>query len=551
MDDKCLTDGSFSKVEPKNIMGQRAPKLHIPLPPVDPPIASLTYDTLFRAFEFIQERPMLSTGITRSKQLYYAALTCKAFVNAALDHLWRSMNSIFPLVRILPMLDLVDGVYMLTRRLGAEERTRLEVYTRRIRFLAINDSVHPVFSPLTTMELQSSLSSLQQIYCSSPSSLMMTIFPIILSKTLRRFELNAQTHVSHIHIQSFLYALQSKAPDLEQLVIRRTLVDEGTFDAVLGFSNLRLLDFSPAEDIPLVHIYQIFMLPEIRVLALDLPDRIAPYLRGKSREFPTLIKLTKLHALCFEGRASTVAFVLSRMRDGFVKEVDIKLRQDPPRQLPRSVKTGEDLPSMYPIECCVGVFRAQWQTALYSIILSSGEDRPSSLLCSCKVLSGLEQLPRLSKLHIVGWTLSLPQCAALSRGISHIEDLRIEVASLNAAVTGQDLSFFGEFARNCPNLALFHVKFDKCQQNTKLSSPELSRRSNAGMLKELVVETRDVLDMQDKLKIAVDVAQYLGLLFPGLQNIRPMSGISAGFWGHVFRMVRLVHDVKSKDSGSV
>ena len=46
------------------------------------------------------------------QNLLWVALTCKAFLEPALDRLWRSLDSLFPLLRTLPSFTQSDGTYV-------------------------------------------------------------------------------------------------------------------------------------------------------------------------------------------------------------------------------------------------------------------------------------------------------------------------------------------------------------------------------------------------------------------------------------------------------
>lgn len=71
-------------------------------------------DILSHVFEYLgmdDGSPSEEEGTGR-KHLYWAALTCKTFVDPALDVLWRSMRSLMPLIQILRPLELVGEFYV-------------------------------------------------------------------------------------------------------------------------------------------------------------------------------------------------------------------------------------------------------------------------------------------------------------------------------------------------------------------------------------------------------------------------------------------------------
>ena len=46
------------------------------------------------------------------RTLLCLALTCKAFLEPALDRLWRNLDSLFPLLKVLPAFIQTDGTYV-------------------------------------------------------------------------------------------------------------------------------------------------------------------------------------------------------------------------------------------------------------------------------------------------------------------------------------------------------------------------------------------------------------------------------------------------------
>lgn len=53
------------------------------------------------------------------QNLAWLALTCKAFLEPALDRLWRSLDTLYPLFKILPAFTRADGTHV--RNLGLPE----------------------------------------------------------------------------------------------------------------------------------------------------------------------------------------------------------------------------------------------------------------------------------------------------------------------------------------------------------------------------------------------------------------------------------------------
>lgn len=47
-----------------------------------------------------------------NSSLFHTSLACKAFLEPALDMLWESLDSLLPLLKLLPSFTLVDGQYV-------------------------------------------------------------------------------------------------------------------------------------------------------------------------------------------------------------------------------------------------------------------------------------------------------------------------------------------------------------------------------------------------------------------------------------------------------
>ncbi|KAF8972788.1 hypothetical protein BDZ97DRAFT_1913259 [Flammula alnicola] len=72
------------------------------------------------------------------KALYSAALTCKSFFNPATTLLWRGMESIIPVLEILPAFVKINDIYTITPGVESEDLERLAFYARKVRYLEFN-----------------------------------------------------------------------------------------------------------------------------------------------------------------------------------------------------------------------------------------------------------------------------------------------------------------------------------------------------------------------------------------------------------------------------
>jgi hypothetical protein len=78
-------------------------------------ISELNEDILHLIFEHFDLRPSSSTIFQTRKDLLSAAKTCKAFVEPALNSLWRVLPSLLPLLLLLPSAEVRDNHYVSPR----------------------------------------------------------------------------------------------------------------------------------------------------------------------------------------------------------------------------------------------------------------------------------------------------------------------------------------------------------------------------------------------------------------------------------------------------
>jgi hypothetical protein len=83
----------------------------VPPPRIDQGALDNPY-LLRRIFEyFIPDYPLYEAQVNK-QHLLWAALTSRTFLEPALDTLWSSMNSLIPLLKLLPAFQLVRDTYV-------------------------------------------------------------------------------------------------------------------------------------------------------------------------------------------------------------------------------------------------------------------------------------------------------------------------------------------------------------------------------------------------------------------------------------------------------
>ena len=71
----------------------------------------MNQDILSLIFQHFDLEPGSQTVAQSRKDLFSAAQTCKAFVEPALDSLWRVIPSLLPLVLLLPSAEVINRQY--------------------------------------------------------------------------------------------------------------------------------------------------------------------------------------------------------------------------------------------------------------------------------------------------------------------------------------------------------------------------------------------------------------------------------------------------------
>ncbi|KAG8953296.1 hypothetical protein FRC04_002706 [Tulasnella sp. 424] len=67
------------------------------------------------------------------RDLFAASLVCKTWTPIALDHLWRTLNSVDPLCRLLGPMQYLDGFWRFTDTILGADWTRFEFYSQKVR----------------------------------------------------------------------------------------------------------------------------------------------------------------------------------------------------------------------------------------------------------------------------------------------------------------------------------------------------------------------------------------------------------------------------------
>ncbi|KAG6828239.1 hypothetical protein H0H92_008673 [Tricholoma furcatifolium] len=560
-----------------------------PTPPLGPSrisvnILSLGYDVLLNVFETLEEM-CNSDSQSSKKSLLSAALTCSVLRDPAIDILWKSMDSIFPLLRLLPTVELVNGVYMICGVIRDENMSRFRFYAHKIRhytrllvdhggnqYAPIAPSVYALLEPVLHLR-DLVLTSVQALsapetpffipYCSMlgtfgtescvcAASPLQWVGPpeaslsITSSSTLQRVEIRDPITDRNLdddfsRMRPFIYALQTRAPRLRDLVIS-IQTSPSLWELIVDFKNLRSLEFSGFIDAVTLRRLAI-ALPELRRLVINFLDTlpISSSFPVPHPDYNIAFPFDKLRTLRITGRGSTIASYLpcirSRMIEDFAVTIDADL-QNPPR-----------FSALEQWDICISVLREQGASTLRSVHFETSQKvhiQPLSM-------TFFNKLSAISLKYIeIEAKISMQDCKTLSRSLNTITGLHIYLVSGSSPIPDppnepqgrpwdwdsdyDDVlrpAIFVKFARNCGNLLSMELAFEGAFPSFSLPH---STRVSHHPLRTLSIASGDILDLNN-LQHAISVARLLHTVFPSLETLRtPNSHPSAAFWGHVYQL---------------
>ena len=243
--------------------------IHFLFPPAEPSIkgiSDLNEDILHLIFENFDLQPGSPTIAQTRKDLLLAAKTCKAFVEPALNSLWRVLPSLLPLLLLLPSAEVRDRCYVsstpslyLSRnsayfikfvdRLPLNDWERFDVHAPRVRSLYL-ERLHIVISPHVYLRIRSLrprdtplLPGLQQIYIPNDLNTSFDFSPALLlasDSSLNSIHLHNSATSDRQFCIPFLFLLSVNSPNLTHLTLLGTV--HMSLELVFCFKNLQSLD---------------------------------------------------------------------------------------------------------------------------------------------------------------------------------------------------------------------------------------------------------------------------------------------------------------------
>ena len=304
-------------------------------------ISDLNEDILHLIFEHFELQPGSQTIAQTRKDLLSAAKTCKAFVEPALNSLWRVLPSLLPLLLLLPSAEVRNNHYVSPRpslylsrhstyfikfvdRLPLKNWERFDIHAPRVRSLYL-EPLHMIISPHVYLRICSLrhrdtplLPGLKEIYTPDESlntSLDFSSAMLLVSdSSLDSIHLGNSATSDHQFCIPFLFLLSVNSPNLTQLTLYGIVDISSSLELVTRFRDLQSLDLRLSGTyLSSQFLQDLGNLDNLLDLTLDTTGSSSP------TEFPTtrpptnstFIQLRKLHIL---GTPSSISRVLDDMR---------------------------------------------------------------------------------------------------------------------------------------------------------------------------------------------------------------------------------------------
>ncbi|PPQ79012.1 hypothetical protein CVT25_002321 [Psilocybe cyanescens] len=244
-------------------------------------------DILDEIFEYLALEDGVNSEDARSgrRKLRSLAVMCKAFLEPALDQLWRSLESLFPLLNILPAFQESDGTYVLRGAVSPEEWARFDWYARRVRkFTYTRDppqldiAMHTYFR-LAQLHSAPILPSLRHLHCpvTNQGDFLISGICLFLTPSLQSLEFEVITSVEDKLCGTVFHTLIADGAQMQKIILRGKGLSRDTISMAIQFQHLRELEVEGMGDaLDMDILERIGALPSLVDLAIDFTDANIP-----------------------------------------------------------------------------------------------------------------------------------------------------------------------------------------------------------------------------------------------------------------------------------
>ncbi|TFK73121.1 hypothetical protein BDN72DRAFT_835133 [Pluteus cervinus] len=277
--------------------------------------------------------------ISTRKTLLHTALTCHTFLEPCLDVLWRSMHSIFPLLKLLPteFFRERNGEYILNGFADDESASsnwpRVQYYGLRIKNFYYDPASLP-FPPLpfhTCIAIphffhSSLLPNLDTLHIGNPNRTYDSILFAMTASPLRHIEIRNLRNKNTNLVDSFLICLREKSHNIQDLTLEGVCPPQFPQSAkhLTGLISLDLTQTFFEESMFQLTMQNIARLPVMKAIKLRLDPS-----RSSVHQLPQTVWSTSMEHLTLNGSVSQIAAFLNNHVMRGIRDIQLDFQVSP------------------------------------------------------------------------------------------------------------------------------------------------------------------------------------------------------------------------------
>ena len=502
-------------------------------------------DILDEICEYLHDEQDGSSEFTHtSKQnLLWAGLTCKALLEPALDRLWRSLDSLFPLLRILPSFTQSDGTYVsfffgflhpiilshchkvLRGNVTPEDWARFDWYARRVRIFCYTrdpdnlDIAMHVYFRIAQLRSTPLLPSLRHLHCPSTSQndFLISGICLFLSPSLQGLQFENISSVEDKLCGTMLHTLASDGAQIEKIVLRGKGLSRDTLWMAIRFEHLSWLELSGmGEAVNLEIVERIGALPWMVDLAIDFTD-------SRMEALVQDIGLKNLNSLMITASVPFVQAFLSHIATTQLETFIAVLPSNPTDDKKEFLTKVVD----------------RWKDTLHHIALvhQQVEEFPLEHL-DIDTLAPLVPLRKLTYLRLEGYTMELTDDNISDMTIAWPEMDTMLLPFIDAIRPHPTIASLRTIASQCPNLRYLTIPLNTLDLAPFIPTGAL--HTPAHELHTLTIaSTDDPWDPRDLLH----AAQHIDNLFLKLKFLSLYEGPDTDRWMQMHDIIQMYQAV--------
>ncbi|TFK64984.1 hypothetical protein BDN72DRAFT_962839 [Pluteus cervinus] len=377
--------------------------------------------------------------LVRKSALRAAALCCQRFSRPALDVLWRTMNSLFPLISLLPFTTVSSTLYLRLSECNSNVWDTFIAYANRIRTLVVEGTV---FKHATSLRLHPSLysallnsrhyllPSLNTLLISSLSDHLEFDPSLLVSSSLNRLEIGPSTGTPEA-LETFILITLARAGPLSHAAFNCGLTRDTQATVIERMASVQSLTILSSI---ITSCSQLSSFQHLRHLDIDT--------NFGRRTLPKDLSIPLLKKLSVHGTCPSIHRFLSILRCDLVSlQVSVRLDQASNQQ-----------PSEEELNGFVGSAAQLWGQTLVHFRLDCGQLQHGASSAIFSPEFGVLHLPKLLGFEVDSYPGHLDPSASLAGITSHLPVIQSLV--LPPYQSGQEptLDDLRSLAQSCSSL---------------------------------------------------------------------------------------------------